>query len=222
MGDFLDNHAANVQGQLDDREVPPSSLHACPVCEKELAQEEHPFRTLFQCQDCPMSLTACRACVLQDHRARPFDRIRRWSVEDECWEKVSTADLGHVVYLGHGGACCPKIPKHADGTPDPQTRQRTITVLHEHGLVDMPFVFCCCENAIAEPAQLLAASLWPATWDKPETATTLSTLETFHNLSLQAHVNIYDYMEHLKRMTDGVLSSQVKVCTSFRCCNMDS
>ncbi|KAI0691309.1 hypothetical protein C8T65DRAFT_745510 [Cerioporus squamosus] len=30
MGDFLDNHAANVQGHLDDREVPPASMDRCP------------------------------------------------------------------------------------------------------------------------------------------------------------------------------------------------
>ncbi|KAI0705770.1 hypothetical protein C8T65DRAFT_577516, partial [Cerioporus squamosus] len=85
-----------------------------------------------------------------------------------------------------------------------------ITVLHEHGLVDIPFVFCICDTASVEPGQLLAAGLWPATWDTPETATTLTTLETFHNLSMQAQVNIHDYLEHLKRMTDGVLSAQVK------------
>lgn len=181
------------------------------MCNEQLATEEARFRTLFKCQDCPMALTACRACVLQDHRGRPFDRIRRWSPEDECWEKLSTADLGHVVYLGHGGACCPKIPNGMDGTPDPQTRKRDITILHEHGIVDIPFVFCCCDNAIEEPGQLLAAGLWPATWDTPESATTLSTLETFYNLSMQAQVNIYDYLEHLKRMTDGVLSAKVKV-----------
>ncbi|KAI0699067.1 hypothetical protein C8T65DRAFT_581590, partial [Cerioporus squamosus] len=210
MGDFLDNHAANVQGYLDEREAPPAGMDNCPVCNKVLADEEPILRTLFQCQDCPMSATACRACVLQDHRARPFDRIRRWSPEDECWEKVSTADLGNVVYLGHGSGCCPKILKHDDGTPDPQSRTRIITVLHEHGLVDMPFVFCICENALPDPAQLLAAGLWPATWDTPETATTLNALETFHNLSLQAQVNIHDYLEHLKRMTDGVITDQVK------------
>ncbi|KAI0715610.1 hypothetical protein C8T65DRAFT_738477 [Cerioporus squamosus] len=59
----------------------------------------------------------------------------------------------------------------------------------------MPFVFCICEKAVVEPGQLLPAGLWPATWDTPETATMLTTLEAFHNLSLQAQMNIHNFME---------------------------
>ncbi|RPD67803.1 hypothetical protein L226DRAFT_474379 [Lentinus tigrinus ALCF2SS1-7] len=194
---------------MDLRESPPDVQDVCPVCQRRLDREPASMRSLFRCQDCPMGVTMCHACILHDHRARPFDRIRRWSTEDECWVKTSTAELGHVVYLGHGGHCCPKIPRDQDGNPDPRTRQRTITVLHEHGIVEMPFVFCRCASPVNDVQQLLAVGLWPATWDTPKTATTLTTLETLHNLSLQAHVNYHDYLEHLKRMTDGVLTSEV-------------
>ena len=211
MGDFLDRHATQAQDYLDERETPPTTTDVCPVCQRSLKSETPSLRTLFRCQDCPMGQMMCHTCVLKDHHSRPFDRLRRWSPEEECWEKVSTADLGHVVYLGHGGACCPKIP-HVNGLPDPQSRSRLMTVLHEHGLAEVPFVFCRCEAPINYAHQLLAVGLWPATWEEPETVITLTTLETFHNLSLQAQVNTNDYLEHLKRMTYGVLTSQVKVC----------
>ena len=100
MSDFLDNHAAKGQDHLDERETPPTTTDVCPVCQRSLTAEPTKLRTLFRCQDCPMGRMMCHSCVLRDHHSRPFDRIRRWSPEDECWDKVSTADLGHVVYLG--------------------------------------------------------------------------------------------------------------------------
>ena len=157
-----------------------------------------------------MAQMMCHLCMLKDQHSRPFDRIRCWSPQEECWEKVTSADLGHVVYLGHEGACCSMIP-HVNGVPDLQTCSRLMTVLHKHGFVEIPFVCCHCQTPINYAHQLLGVGLWLATWENPETAITLTTLEMFHNLSLQAQVNTNDYLEHLKRMTDGVLTMQVKV-----------
>ena len=210
MADFLDNHAAQAQDYFDERETPPTSINFCPCCQRSLLSEPTSLRTLFRCQDCPMGQMMCHVCMLKEHHSRPSDRIRRSSPQGECWEKVTSADLGHVLYLGHGGACCPKIP-HVNGVPDPQSHSRPMTVLHEHGLAEIPFVFCRCQTPVDYAHQLLGVGLWPATWEDPETAITLTTLETFHNLSLQAQVNTNDYLEHLKRMTNEVLTTQVKV-----------
>ena len=211
MGDFLDHHAARVQDYLDEREAPPEVMNVCAVCKQDINTQPREFRSLFRCQDCPFGSTMCYTCIRQDHAVRPFDRLRRWSVEDECWERVTTAELGHVVYLGHGGHCCPEVGKDRAGNPDPRSRMRIITVLHEHGLVDMPFVFCRCTLPVNDAQQLLGVGLWPATWDTPKTVITLHTLDSLHYLSLQAQVNYHDYFEHLKRMTDGVLTDDVTV-----------
>ena len=76
----------------------------------------------------------------------------------------------------------------------------------------IPALFCQCpKRQISEPAQLLEIGLWPATWKHPRTAITLSTLEAFHSLSARATVNVNDYMEHLKHLTDAVLTDDIPV-----------
>ena len=211
MGDFLDHHAARAQEYMDEREAPPDLTTVCTVCHQDINSQSAEFRTVFRCQDCPMGATMCYSCIVRDHSGCHFDRIRQWSVQEECWVRVTMAQLGHVVYLGHGGLCCPQVAKDRTGNPDPRSRMRIITVLHEHGVIEMPFVFCRCTLPVNDAQQLLAVGLWPATWDTPKTAITLTTLETLHNLSLQAHVNYNDYFEHLKRLTDAVLTDAVNV-----------
>ena len=84
--------------------------------------------------------------------------------------------------------------------------------MHEHGQTEVPVLFCQCTHPRAtEAVQLLEDGLWPATWLKPQTAITLSTLEAFHSLSLRAHVNVHDYEAHLRQMTDAVCTEDVKV-----------
>ena len=151
---------------------------------------------------------------MRDHRARPFDRIRRWRIDEEFWDKVSLADLGQVLYLGHGGERCPVIPLRADGTIS-KVLTRNMVFLHEHGLAECSVAFCRCSPRRSDPEQLILSGFWPSSWSTPRTATTLGALDAFHGLSMQAHVNIHDYVQHLKHQTDGVMTDDVKVS---KCC----
>ncbi len=218
MKDFKENHAKKAQGHLDNRENPPPSLERCPACSRDIKHHSGEVRgprrymeTLYKCQDCPLSSSMCRDCIVRDHRMRPLDRIRRWRVEDKFWDKVTLADLGHGFYLGHNGECCPEFPRHHKDKTPLLHNARSMGIFHEHGFVEIPVVFCRCLPRRSDAEQLIAAGLWPATWHTPSTATTLTALDAFHGLSMQAQVNLHDYVQHLKQMTDGVLTDDVKV-----------
>ena len=122
---------------------------------------------------------------------------------DQCfWQSLTLAELGYVWRLGHGGRGC----------PSESAAVKTMTVIHEHGIMDLPTQFCACEDAPPHTEQLIQGGLWPATWKKPATATTLGALDTFHALEMQAQLNVHDYMNYLKQATDDVLPHKVQVC----------
>ena len=86
-----------------------------------------------------------------------------------------------------------------------------MTVVHEHGIMDMPILFCSCKPGPLRTEQLIMAGLWPATWVNPRTAITLGALEVYHGLELQGQLNVHDYMSYLRQATDDVLPHAVKV-----------
>lgn len=92
-----------------------------------------------------------------------------------------------------------------------QTHARQMVVLHEHGVVNVNVIFCMCNPAPSHAQQLIMAGLWPVTWEQPRTATTLAALELFHCLSLQAQVNVHDFLSFINCMTDAVLTNDVQV-----------
>lgn len=214
MGDFLERHGEIAQDALDEREPPPTQEDHCPECDRLLHAgkiQDNADAALYRCQDCPFGPIMCRLCVLKDHRSRPFDRIRRWSVEDQCWVKTTLPQLGYVMFVGHGHKCCPMYARREDESPMYEAHAREMVVLHEHGIMNVNMVLCICEGAPSNAQQLLAGGLWPATWDQPKTATTLAALELFDSLNHQAQVNVHDFLGCLNRMTDAVLTDEVQV-----------
>ncbi|KAM5534229.1 hypothetical protein V8D89_012136 [Ganoderma adspersum] len=189
--------ADTLTGVGDEEED--NALH-CPCCCRALSPALGLEGALFRCLDCPLSRLQCSACVLASHQARPFDRIQQWCPKHRFWDKASIPQLGFVLYLGHDGARCPSTSTRLDGSP-------------EHGQTTVRTLFCqpeCTTPQSSQAIQLLEAGLWPATWLQPRTAITFATLETFHSLSLLAHVNVLDYMAHLEHLTDVVCAEDVK------------
>ncbi|KAI0348966.1 hypothetical protein OH77DRAFT_1465830 [Trametes cingulata] len=201
MSYFQAYHEAKAQLYMDRREAAPESLAACPRCTTPLDDFAPPMQTLFRCEDCHHVDHQCATCILTAHHDRPFDRLWRWSIELGFWEKQTLADVGYVWHVGHGnGGVC-----EINASPS-----RPITILHEHGIMELPVKFCQCLGADPEPAQLLKHGCWPATWKTPSTAITLNTMRTYHGLELQGQLNVHDYIAHLRRMTDGVTPDRVK------------
>lgn len=209
MHDFLQGPAVKAQDALDARENPPTTGSECSECHHVPLDQN---QTWFRCQDCPILGQQCQTCIIHGHRHRPFDRLRRWNTEGEYWEKLTMSDLDFTLYLGHGTSCCPHIPQTATGSPL-LAFLRDTTIVHEHGVMKMPIAYCRCPFTRPEPEQLIATGLWPATWDRPKTAITLNTLEAFYGLTLQAQVNLHDFVLYLKRCTDAVRTEEVAVST---------
>ncbi|KAI0669304.1 hypothetical protein C8Q78DRAFT_1070866 [Trametes maxima] len=152
------------------------------------------------CTDCHHPEACCASCVLRAHRHRPFDRILAWHPQLRLWEAKTMRELGFIWSLGHAGERC---PYHWEKPHD-------MVIIHEHGITDLPVRFCRCEDAPHVTEQLLQVGLWPATWDTPRMATTLTALRTFHGLELQGQLNVHDYLSHLARATDDVSPQTVK------------
>ena len=71
--------------------------------------------------------------------------------------------------------------------------------------------FCTCSPHRGDPEHPILSGSSPCTWSTPTTATTLATLWAFHDLGIHAHVNIHDYIRHLKHDADGVVTDHLKV-----------
>jgi len=65
--------------------------------------------------------------------------------------------------------------------------------------------FCNCNpiQPMDQQVQLLWRGWFPATLDCPWTAFTFDCLETFHELTLQGKVNLYDFYHTILRKTDN-------------------
>ncbi|EJF55675.1 hypothetical protein DICSQDRAFT_184244 [Dichomitus squalens LYAD-421 SS1] len=197
---FLDfGYAILARDLLDERETPPLG-DACPVCHATVASKAQNRRTLYYCEDCFTPVRKCIDCILTSHREHPFHRIHSWVAEKGCWLRVKLGDIGYQMALHHGGYRCPSATSEG----------RDIVVVHEHGIESVPVVYCACMDAPPDPSQLMEAGLWPATWEKPRSAITLAALKTFHSLSHNAHTNAHDFVAHLERLSDGVITVDVK------------
>ncbi|KAH9929939.1 uncharacterized protein BXZ73DRAFT_47793 [Epithele typhae] len=60
-----------------------------------------------------------------------------------------------------------------------------------------------------EPLQLLRGGLWPASWEQPRTAFTMSGLRDFELLSLSTQMSTLDYWKYLTRSKDNVLTHRI-------------
>ncbi|KAL1940996.1 hypothetical protein VTO73DRAFT_7632 [Trametes versicolor] len=118
----------------------------------------------------------------------------RWN--GHSFERVSLADLGLIVQLGHDGQQC----------PDPSPA-RQILVFHSNGYhsVNVRLCECATVSSDAPPSwrQFLRADWFPATHTRPSTAFTVELLKLFHELTLQAKINTYDFYWSLLRATNN-------------------
>ena len=124
------------------------------------------------------------------------------------FRKTSLSDLGLVIQLGHvdGESCaCPE--------PAPAN----FMVLDTNGWHPVTLAYCKCDNrgrAGTRVQQLLRYELYPATLGEPSTCATLRLLDTYHALTLQSKITVYDYYVSLKNMTDATGISVTWVCAS--------
>ena len=143
---------------------------------------------------------------MRDHLHNPFHRIEVWTDGAGFWRRMSLGQLdSFVLNLGHAGDECLL-----------QDKLRTMTIVHDHGIIEMKVRFCGCiaegeKTPVPIPMQLLGFGLFPGTWKEPRTAFTINGLRDYHLLSVQCQITGIDFATYLQRCTDNVLSKDVTV-----------
>ena len=195
--------APQAQQVMFAREAGPSPAVKCvyPLCEE--PPENQPS---YRCFDCYHAPVLCEDCIVRDHLHNPFHRIEVWTDSAGFWRRMSLGQLdSFILNLGHAGDECSL-----------QDKLRTVTIVHDHGIVEMKVRFCACiaegEKApISLPMQLLGFGLFPGTWKEPRTAFTINGLRDYHLLSVQCQITGIDFATYLQRCTDNVLYKDVTV-----------
>lgn len=195
MREFMSRHELYLDAlhaqEWDARTMTPCS---CP--------EQQP--RLFRCTECSQHAPCCAACFTSSHRNLPFHRVETWT--GSYFARHSLYAMGFELFLGHGGSRCPNASKST-----------TMTVVHTNGIHKLSIVFCACAPLTKRPLQLLAAAMYPATWDYPETAFTIPLLKHYHLESLQSRTSAHDYWAVLRRLTDNTRAEGTPVRFHMHC-----
>ena len=104
--------------------------------------------------------------------------------------------------IGHSGNPCSSLPE-----------SQKILVVSDSGQHTVQVRFCkCSKNGFLENfRQLLRLRLYPASAHSPKTVSTFDFLDTYHKISLQGKLNLYDFYHAIMRKSDNHGGSQVKV-----------
>ncbi|KIJ89697.1 hypothetical protein K443DRAFT_117632 [Laccaria amethystina LaAM-08-1] len=147
----------------------------------------------IKCKDCQTGrMLKCTECVVASHRTLPLHLIERWN--GEFFDKDTLQNLGHRYQLGHSGAPC----------PCPQPGPKNFVVFDTSGPHFVTIDYChCSDDPLTNWTQLLREQWFPATLTCPQTVFTFDSLETFHELTLQGKMNLYDYYNTLIRRFDN-------------------
>lgn len=156
---------------------------------------------IYRCPSCAHSPLRCRTCILVDHKRTPWHHIETWN--GRHFARTSLHRLGYHYHLGHGGESCAKSG---------DSRLREFVVLHINGFHTTSFQFCQCSTS--EVDQLLHVSLFPSTFERPETVFTFELLDAFEKISLKSKITAYDYHLSLQELTNAAFPQDVPVRSS--------
>ena len=126
--------------------------------------------------------------------------IQHWN--SSYFADFTLQQLGLYVHLGHEFPSCPYA--------DPAIRD--FTVVDVSGIHTVNLHFCGCVGAPHHCLQLLAASWFPASLDRPQTAFTFDVLDTFQLINLQGKTSAYDFYYSLDHKTDNTGALGIQVC----------
>lgn len=188
---------------LQDYNEPP----ACAHCLENIGT--------FRCLDCVQVTLYCSPCIVQRHEHQPLHRIEVRSnstspppppgeylliVDPKVWrdgfyQRTTLLELGFHFYIGHQHTPCPSTDAF-----------QPILVIHSNGADYVNVQFCACEEApswVEHYRQLLRIGWYPASFDRPKTVFTFDLLDTYHKLTLQGKLNLYDFYLSTMQKTDN-------------------
>ena len=118
--------------------------------------------------------------------------------------KTATLEsLGLVINLGHPANICPVAP---------DIRRILVIDLSGYHFVRVRFCACSCSSFLEPYRQLLRFGWFPASLLRPKTAFTFNLLDTYHKISLQGKLNLYDFYTSILQKTDNCRRFKTKVC----------
>lgn len=166
---------------------------------------------LYRCLECSHGLLSCGPCVRNSHQMLPLHRLEvcpfpprlffpSHSRHLQSWEngffnQVSLRSIGLVCNLGHGGAPCPM-----DSTP------HELLIIDMNGWHKVQVRFCTCGESTPwheRYLQLLRIRWYPASFNRPRTAFSFDVLETYHKVTLQGKLNLYDFYHAIMHKLDN-------------------
>ena len=174
----------------------------------------------------------CQDCLLDTHRLLPDHKVEKWA--GECFVKASLKEADYVLYLGHQGSPCPKLPAYTggeggeeasgsgsgDNVPGDQKSPLpagvlSFTVVDVTGIFEHHVHFCTCPGADEQWQQLLKMSLFPATMGSPRTAFTFACLDYFDLDFMECKTPAMSFMAKQARLSNSLFPYEVKVCNLF-------
>lgn len=161
----------------------------------------------YRCMEC-VQLLYCSQCIVERHEHLPLHRVEVCMLDlsgslsnpskvwqDGFYQRTSLQELGFCFHLGHQYTPCPS------GDPP-----KKILVIAHNGAHYINVQFCTCEDSpswLEHYRQLLRNQWYPASYDRPQTAFTFDLLDSFHKLSLQGKLNLYDFYLSTMQKTDN-------------------
>ena len=109
-----------------------------------------------------------------------------------------------VLQLGHRGSPC----------PNPGALHTNFTVVDVSGVHQVSFRYCECHQEVGGSRphiQLLRICWFPSTVVLPRSAFTFDVLDTFHLLTLQGKISVYDFYYALVHKSDNTRLLNLKV-----------
>ena len=114
---------------------------------------------------------------------------------DGFYQRTSLSELGLYFYIGHQHTPCPSA-----------TLPQQILVFDMNGVHYLNVQFCSCKETpdwVEYYRQLIRMGWYPASFNQPKTAFTFDLLDTYHKLTLQGKLNLYNFYWSIMQKTDN-------------------
>ncbi|KIO26890.1 hypothetical protein M407DRAFT_73961 [Tulasnella calospora MUT 4182] len=161
----------------------------------------------YRCLDCFGGHILCTGCIKATHfpYGDPFHRIEKLtatSSNEHLFTRAALSDpeIGGALYCGHGGMPCPfhSLP-----------RSGLVRILDANGIFIYRVFQCSCASqhypeGIPLPLQFFHMALFPATYDKVQTAFTFKALKIAQLHRFSGKESVWDFYAVVRRWTNNV------------------
>lgn len=108
------------------------------------------------------------------------------------------------IHLNHPHGPCPA----------PEVLNDPFVVMDMNGIHTLSLQYCGCSQGrhLERYQQLLREAWFPASFERPRTAFTFDVLDTYHKLTLQGKLNLYDFYLGILQKTDNCGRTKKVVC----------